>query len=245
MRIAVLIFLSVLASSVASVRAAGNDGFDEGIEAYRSGQFGPAAQAFERAAAVRPAAGTYVNLGLAEWQRGHAGPAILAWERARWIDPFDKAAGENLHFARQVTQLDEPQLKWFETLSTWLPPATWLWLAGASLWLAVGMILLPAVFRRQKAGWHQTLAACGLCVFLFSLAANRGVVSRTNIGFVLADNAPLLLTPTHQGEVTATLTSGEPARELRALGDYYLIRTESQTGWIEKEQFGLVSRASK
>ena len=242
MRIAALIFFGVLACSLASVRAATNDWFAEGVAAYRTGQFAEAAQAFENAAAVRPTAGTFVNLGLAEWQRGDAGPAVLAWERAGWIDPFNRPAREDLNFARQVTQLDAPQLNWFETLSTWLPPAAWLWVAGASLWLAVGMILLPAVFRRQKAGWHQVLAACGLCVFLFSVAANWGVINRMNLGFVLENNAPLLLTPTHEGEVTSTLTSGEPARELRTLGDFYLIRTESQTGWIKREQFGFVSR---
>lgn len=241
-RIGTLIFLGVLACLPASVRAAAtNDWFTEGVAAYRIGQFAGAAQAFENAAAVRPAAGTYINLGLAEWQRGHAGPAILAWERAQWVNPFASAARDDLRFARQVTQLDAPQLKWFETLSSWLPPAAWLWLAGASLWVAVGMVLLPTVFRRQKAGWHQALAACGFCIFLFSLAANWGVISRTNLGFVVNDNAPLLLTPTHDGEVTSTLTSGEPARRLRTVGNYYLIRTESQTGWVEREQFGLVS----
>jgi hypothetical protein len=240
-RIATFVFLGVLAGSLASARAATNDWFVEGTSAYRIGEFAGSAQAFEKAAAVRPAAGTYVNLGLAEWQRGHAGSAILAWERAQWIDPFNKAAAGDLRFARQVTQLDAPQHKWFETLSSWLPPAAWLWIAGGSLWLAVGMILLPTVFRRQKAGWHQTLAAFGICIFLFSLAANWGVISRTNLGFVVDDNAPLLLTPTQDGEETSTLTSGEPARKVRTLGDYYLIRTESQTGWIKREQFGMVA----
>jgi hypothetical protein len=240
-RIATVIFLAVLACSLARVQGATND-FAAGIAAYRGGEFAPASRAFENAAAVRPAAGTYVNLGLAEWQEGHAGSAILAWERALWIDPFNKGAAEDLKFAREATQLDAPPLRWFETFSSWLPCLAWLWLAGASLWLAIGAMLLPAVFRRQKAAWHQTLAAFGLCAFLFSLAGNWGVISRTHIGFVLADNAPLFLTPTREGEVTSTLTSGEPARELRARGNYYLIRTESETGWIERGQFGLVSQ---
>ena len=233
-----------MACSLAPVRAstAADETFAQGVAAYRAGDFGPAAQSFEKAATVQPAAGTFVNLGLAEWQRGHGGSAILAWQRALWIDPFDKRAAEDLDFGRQVTELDAPQLNWFEMLSTWLPPADWLWLAGAGLWLAAGMMLLPAVARRQRTGWHQTLAACGLCVFLFSLAGNWGVISRTNIGFVVQENAPLLLTPTHEGEVTATLTSGEPARELRKLGNYYLIRTVSETGWVERDQFGLISR---
>lgn len=244
MRIITAILLTLLASSFTRVRAGTDDQFAEGMTAYRAGQYGPAAQAFEKAATIRPATGTYVNLGLAEWHRGHAGPAILAWERALWLDPFNSSAREDLQFARQATELDEPQLKWFETFSSWLPPAAWLWLAGASLWLAVGMMLLPSVFRRPKAGWHQTLAACGLCVFLFSLAGNCGVIGRTRIGFVLEDNAPLLLTPTANGEVTSTLTAGEAARELRTRGNYYLIRTESETGWIERGRFGLISGSS-
>jgi hypothetical protein len=239
---ATAIFLAVLACSLASVRGATNDSFAEGTAEYHTGQVGFAAQAFENAAAIHPAAGTFVNLGLAEWQRGHAGSAVLAWEQARWIDPYDKESANDLQFARQLTQLDAPSLNWYETLSSWLPPAAWLWLAGASLWLAVGAIFLPPVFRVQKAAWHQTLAACGLGIFLFSLAGNWGVISRTHLGFILADNAPLLLTPTRDGEVTSTLTAGEPARKVRMQGNYYLIRTESETGWIDREQFGLVSR---
>ena len=164
----------------------------------RAGQFPEAAAAFEKSAQARPAAGTLVNLGIAEWQRGHAGAAILAWEQARWIDPFDPRAGANLKFARQVAQVDEPQLKWFETASTWLPPDAWVWLAGASLWLAVGLLVLPGIFRRRKAGWHQALAALAFGFFLFSLTANVGVVSRTQLGFVLKKNAPLRLTPTRE-----------------------------------------------
>lgn len=233
-------FLAVLSCAAKLNGAATNDFFADGVAAYREGQFVAAATAFEQAATNRPAVGTLLNLGLAEWRRGHAGPAILAWQQAQWLDPFDPRAGENLRFAYQVTQLDAPQLKWFETVSTWLPAEAWLWLAGASLWLATGMLLLPGIFRRHKAGWHQALAAVGLGLFLFSLAANLGVLSRMNLGFVLEKGAPLLLTPTPDGEVTTTLIAGEPARKLRTRGNYYLIRTEYGTGWIERTQFGIV-----
>ena len=182
-----------------------------------------------------------MNLGLAEWQRGHAGAAILAWEQARWIDPFDSRAEANLKFARQVAQVDAPQLKWFETASTWLPPNTWVWLAGASLWLAVGLLVLPGIFRRRKAGWHQMLAALAFGGFLFCLTANFGVVSRTQIGFVVKKNALLRLTPTREGEVISTLAAGEPARKLRTHGSYLLIRTTGASGWIDQGEFRPVS----
>ena len=217
-----------------------NDLFTQGAELSRAGQFPEAAAAFEKSAQARPAAGTLVNLGVAEWRRGRAGAAILAWEQAQWIDPYDSRAGADLKFARQAAQLDAPQLKWFESASTWLPPDAWPWLTAASLWLAVGMITLPVVLRWRKAGWQQALAALAFGFFLFSLTADLGAVSRTQVGFVLKKNAPLLLTPTREAEVLSTLAAGEPARRLRTRADYYFIRTAFAAGWISREQFGLI-----
>ena len=222
--------------------AATNGFFAQGVALNRAGQFPEAAAAFEKSAQARPAAGTLVNLGLAEWQRGHAGLAILAWEQARWIDPFDARAENNLKFARAVAQVDEPPLKWFEAASLWLPPDAWVWLAGASLWLSVGALTVPRFFRRRKTGWQQALAAVGLGIFLASMTANVGVVSRTNLGFVLKKNAPLLLTPTRAGEVVANLNAGEPARRLRTRGGYFFIRTANGAGWIARDAFGLVNK---
>jgi hypothetical protein len=86
------------------------------------------------------------------------------------------------------------------------------------------------------------LAALGFGVFLFSLTANLGVVSRTNTGFILSKDTPLRLTPTREAEVISTLTAGEPARRLRARGNYLFIRTSSEAGWVEQSAFGQVSQ---
>jgi tetratricopeptide (TPR) repeat protein len=236
------IFLAALFSAIEISRADGtNDFFAQGVELNRAGRLPEAAAAFEKSAHAQPAAGTLVNLGVAEWRRGHAGAAILAWEQARWIDPFDGRAAQNLKFARAVAQADGPQLKWFEAASMWLPPDAWVWLAGASLWLAVGALTLPQLFRRRKTGWQQALAAAGLGIFLASMTANLGVVSRTNLGFVVKKNAPLLLTPTREGEMISTMNAGEPARRLRTRGDYFFIRTANESGWIARDAFGLVN----
>ena len=234
------LILIVLLCLVAPARAATNDLFAQGVESSRAGQFPEAAAAFAQAAKARPAAGTLVNLGLAEWQRGHGGAAILAWERAQWLDPYDARAAADLQFARQVAQVDAPPLKWFEAVSTWLPPNAWVWLAGATLWLTVGLMVLPGIFRWRKAGWHQWLAALACGGFLFSLTANVGVVSRTRIGFVLNRNTPLRLTPTQGGETITTLAAGEPVRLVRTRGKYALIRTLNTAGWLEPGDFQLV-----
>jgi tetratricopeptide (TPR) repeat protein len=240
----IVIVFAALLCVMNSGRATTNDFFAHGIELSHAGQFPEAAAAFEKSASIQPAAGTLVNLGLAEWQRGHAGAAILAWEQARWIDPFDSRAKTNLDFARQAAQVDEPQLKWFETVSTWLPPNAWVWLAGTTFWLAVGLLLLPGIFWRRKATWQQWLAALSFGVFLFSLTADFGVVSRTEIGFVVKKNAQLQLTPTHNGEIISTLAAGEPARKLRTRGDYVFIRTQGAAGWLEQDEFGLICPAN-
>jgi hypothetical protein len=234
------IFLAALFFTAEISRAATNDYFTQGVKFSHAGQFPEAATAFAKSARGSPAAGTLVNLGLAEWQRGHAGAAMLAWEQARWIDPFDPRAGANLKFARSVVQVDVAQLKWFEAVSTWLPPDAWVWLAGASLWLTVGALVLPGFFRWRKAGWQQAVGALAFGLFLAALTANVGVVSRTNLGVVLKKDAPLLLTPTSTSETISTLPAGEPARLLRTRGNYFFIRTPVAAGWIDRQQFGLV-----
>lgn len=240
MKLLLLYFLAIVLGSAATGRAARPDAFfEQGLAAEHAGQFAEASAAFANSIKDLPAAGTLVNLGLAEWQRGHAGAAIMAWEQAQWIDPFNINARKNLQFARQIAQVDSPQLKWFETASTWLPPNDWVWLAGASLWLAVGALVLPGILRKRKSGWQQTLAALGFCLFLFSLTANYGVVSRTQIGFVLKKNAALRLTPTKTSEMISTLNVGESARRLRARGNYYFIQTSGAVGWIERDLLGL------
>jgi hypothetical protein len=233
--------LAAYFSVIALGRAEADDFFADGLAAARAGDFLDAKINFESEVNARPSSGALVDLGLAEWQRGHAGAAILAWEQARWIAPFDTSAEQNLKFARTVAQVDEPQLRWFETASTWLPPNAWVWIAGASLWLAVGAVTLPGIFRRKKSGWQQTLAALGFCLFLFSLTANLGVVSRKQIGVVIKKNAPLRLTPTREAEVVSTLNAGEPARRVRTRGNYFFIRTAYGPGWIQKDEFGLVN----
>jgi hypothetical protein len=221
--------------------AAMDNGFTNGLAAARSGDFAVAVADFEKSVSQRPSSGALLNLGIVEWQRGHAGPAILAWERAQWLNPFDGRARQNLKLARSVTQLSEPELRWHETASQWLPPNAWVWLAGASLWIAVGALVLPRVFRWRKSGGLPWLAALGLGAFFFCLTANFDVISRTNLGFVLKKDAPLLLTPTQGSEVITTLTPGESIRRLRTRGEFYFVKTPLGNGWMERKNTGWIN----
>ena len=99
--------------------------------------------------------------------------------------------------------------------------------------------MLPGILRRRKATWHQAIAALGLMVFLLSIPAQIGVQTRSRIGFVLQKDTPLRLTPTLEAQAVTRLAAGEPARWVRARGNYVLIRTGRALGWVEQDQLGL------
>ena len=225
----------------AATHAVTNNFFANGLAAARAGNFSDAATAFENELKSQPSSGAFVNLGIAEWQRGCAGAAMRAWERAVWLDPFDERAQQNLKFARIVAQVDAPEWRWHEKVSTWLPANAWLWVAGAGWWLAAGALVLPRVFRRKKSGGQQMLVAFGVVVFIFALVANVGVVSRTDIGLVLRKNTPLRLTPTSGSELISTLAAGEPVRRVKSRSNYFFIRTPMAAGWVERGQVGMVN----
>jgi hypothetical protein len=222
----------VLAASAESL-------FEAGVAAYRAGDYQVAAAAFRESSTLQPASGTLQDLGNAEWLRHRTGAAVLAWDRALWLDPFNQSARQNLRYARKNAQLEAPDLAWYEVISTWLPVHWWALIAGVSLWLAVGMVMVPGILRRRKATWHQAIAAVGLMVFLLSVPAHVGVETRSRIGFVLEKETPLRLTPTREAQTIFHLSAGEPARLVRARGSYLLIRTSHALGWVERDQFGL------
>jgi tetratricopeptide (TPR) repeat protein len=219
------------------------DSFRQGAAAYRAADYARAVHAFRQSTAQQPASGTLQNLGNAQWQLGRAGAAILAWEQALWVDPFNEPARSNLRFARKTAQLEAPELGWYEVISTWLPANWWAWIAGASLWLAVGLVMLPGILRLRKAAWHQAVAALCLMVFLLSVPAYIGLHTRSRIGFVLQPDTPLRLTPTLEAQSLTRLAAGEPARLVRTRSSYLLIRTNRALGWVEREQFGLTCAA--
>lgn len=244
MNLALKTFLSLsLLLFVANCRAGDEGRFQQGVAAYEAGRYAVAAKAFQASLAEQPAAGTLVNLGLAEWRGGRTGEAVLAWQRAAWLDPFRRDARSNLSFAVETTGINPPNLTWYETASTWLPANGWTWIAGGSLWLAVGMVTVPGFLRMRKAGWHQATASVALGLFLFSLPPSLGVVTRSNVGIVVDKNTALLLTPTHAGEVIATLPAGEAVRRLRTRGNYDYVSTQNGGGWVERGQLEFICPA--
>jgi hypothetical protein len=102
------------------------------------------------------------------------------------------------------------------------------------------MTTLPGILRWRKSSWQQAVAALGLGIFLVSLPAHFGTLTRTRAGFVLAKDTPLRLTPTAEGEAVTRLAAGEPARWVRTRGNYLFVRTSRNAGWVERSEFGFI-----
>lgn len=234
----VLFALTLLAPVLAAADGTAPLLFERGTEAYRRGDYAQAAVLFRQAACERPSAGALANLGTAEWLNNRKGPAVLAWEQALWLEPLNHNARQNLRYARATAHLESPELAWFEVVSTWLPVNAWAWLAGASLWITVGLAFLPGSLRVSKRSWHQAVAAASLAVFLLSLPAHLGVNTRSRMGFILQPDTPLRLTPTRQAQFVTRLAAGEPARCLRQKGDFILVKAARTQGWVHRHQFG-------
>ena len=214
--------------------------FEQGVAALKAGDPSQACDMFEESAAARPASGTLHNLGNAAWRTGQPGRAVLAWEQALWLDPRNENASTSLRYARHTGNLEEPDLRWFEVCSSWLPQQWWPWIAAASFWACASLLILPAVFRRRRRDWFQALAAAGAAVFLLCLPALAGLNSRARLGFILPKDAALRVTPTAEAQVLTYLPSGEPARKQETRGNYVLIRTRYSIGWVRQDELGLI-----
>jgi len=214
--------------------------FEQGLSAARGGDPEQAFQMFDESVTAAPAAGSLHNLGNAAWQTGRRGAAIQAWERSLWLDPMQAEAGTSLRYARHSGDLEEPDWRWYEVCSSWLPAAWWPWIAAISFWSCAGLLILPPVFRFHRRDWFQAAAAAFAALFLLCLPALAGLDSRARMGFILPPEVPLRVTPTAEAQILTYLPSGEPARKQGTRGDYVLIRTRHNTGWIQEVELGLI-----
>ena len=230
------LLLVMITSEFGAVASVATNSFKLGDAAYEQKDFPLAAKLFTESA-DEPAAGTLQNLGNAQWQDGRTAEAIVAWERALSLNPRSSDVENNLKFARESAQLESPELTWCEIAAGWLPATVWAWLACGSLWLAVGAMIVPGVLRWRRSAAQQAVVALSLGVLLLTLPANYGVVTRSQIGFVLKRETSLRLTPTAEAEAVTKLAAGEPGRVLRERGNYLLIRTRRTTGWVERDGF--------
>lgn len=218
-----------------------NPTFFKGSKAYVAGELTDADIAWQRLITLSASPGLLHNFGNAEFKLGKLGPAILAWERARALDPSFRNTTANLRFARGQAGLTEPEWVWHEKYSALLAPDAWLWTATGAFWLAIALLALPPLLKRKRTAWTQGGAVVAIGVFLLTVPALVGIMSRGKVGVVLAAETILRLTPTKEGEMLGKLAEGELARVEKSRGEYVYVRGASdRAGWVRGEEFAKI-----
>jgi hypothetical protein len=209
--------------------------------AARAGDYKAAAVHLKQVLTIHAAPGVLHNLGNAEFHQKHLGAAILAWERAHALSPGYRNTIANLRFARSHAGLPEPEPNWLEKYAALLSPDIWLWTATAAFWGTVGCLAWPYLFQRRRQSAIQAGAMVLIGIFLLTLPALAGIVSRGRVGVILAPETLLRLTPTTEGEVLGKLAEGELARVEKTRGKFVYVRGASdRAGWVKHEEFARI-----
>jgi len=94
-----------------------------------------------------------------------SGEAMVAWEQSAWLNPFDRAACDNLLYAQETMLIKSTGS---DTIRTGLDVAAGQLLdVDCRLQLVAGGRAddIAGIFRLRKTGWHQSLAALALGIF--------------------------------------------------------------------------------
>jgi tetratricopeptide (TPR) repeat protein len=233
---AVLALIGALGpAATASVAVAGDaDGraaFDEGIAAYRQGDYDGATAAFERFIRHSPRdANGWYNLGNAHHGAGRYGPAVRAWTQALRLAPRHADARNNLAAVRATAAASTAPAPWTPT------PAEAALLAAAFWWIAV---LAAAAYVWRPTARRRRLALTAAAAVLAAGLAGAAAAARRPAAIILDDGTPMLAGPAHGDTHLSSLAAGLPVRVLAREPQWWRVRTsDAVEGWVEADRLG-------
>ena len=152
----VVVAIAIGALRVAAMPESLVRAFQDGVSAYRRGDFATAQQLFARVSIRAPRApDAWANFGTAAWARGDSALAAVGWQRALRLDPLDVETRDRLDVVQASAVGDAAYI---------LPvPANAVAIAALVFWLAAWFVLaFPRASRvsfvRQGAGGALTLS---------------------------------------------------------------------------------------
>ena len=231
MGIIAVLALSSVAGGVAIAHAKGvadaRRFFGDGVAAYGQHNFIAARESFVSSVNAEPRApDAWANLGTASWAVSDTARSVAAWQRALRMEPLAPDLRDRVELVHS--------LAWDS--AGWVPPlpASWVFNAGAGLWLLAWLIAALRASRRLPwRSFELTLASAASILLLIG-------------GFVLADRASgrrvavmrrtesLSVDPQLGGERGPTALIGEVVRVTGQQGAWVRARLDDgREGWVE------------
>lgn len=225
--------------------------FTEANEQYAAGQYADAATIYEqclnsnsdRELTSQSTAVIYYNLGNAYFKQGELAQAILAYERSLRLNPRDKDARHNLHFAqsRIVDNIEDTHAfflsSWLRALRDQLSEGVWFYLSICLLILmCIGALVfaLATPITLRKTAFHIAWVALLFCIWTGINAYSvhqRDTQRREAIitqGIVNAKSSP-----DKSGTDLFTLHEGTKVSIHETIGDWCNIHVGNHIGWIQ------------
>ncbi len=192
------------------------------------------------ASTERHTSSSLFNEGNARLRGGEVGQAILAYERAQWLAPNDPDIAGNLLLARRQADLPIEQLSLLQRATRRLTFDTWSWLAAGSLFLLAVNVLLQGFdprWRLFQRGINASMAVA-LALSVLALALLWPDLDRA---VVVAQDAPMRISPVTVIPPVQNLRAGEIVRLKRSRGEFSLVSNDKgDRGWVPREAIALV-----
>jgi hypothetical protein len=119
-----------------------------------------------------------------------------------------------------------------------LPGSTWLLLALAAFWLALGGWMQYFILPRPMP-FGRTIGSMALLLLLLCAMALFQTWRYTGNGLILADEAPLRLAPALASPARVSLAAGDWVRVLTESGDFLQVQAEeSAEGFVTRAEAG-------
>lgn len=229
----VLSAASLLAGSAHARGTTAADLFAQGNRLYYEEDYDGAIRCYQDVLRQEGAARSlFHNLASAYHANGELGRAILNSERALWMAPRDPDALASAEAIRKDAALfDTPRPGW-QKAAFQLSLNEWTWLVALSWGTLGGLCLLFG------AGWPKRLpffTIAGVTAVALIVSSGAVVLRARQIdrAVVLADDAPLLVSPFGAAKRLASVQEGRVVTMSEAHGDFVKVRTESgHSGWI-------------
>lgn len=214
------------------------DLFNQGNQAYESGDFVGAVTLYDSAAAGMTSAELLYNRGDARFKLGEIGRAIADYNRAYVLKPHDKAIHHNLAFARQfrpdkTLTIENPLVRMFNNVLRLLDAATARVLAGLFFFLALGALALLFVRGGRLFGW-LALGFGALFLYCFISAASWGAITSPERAVVVQPELTLRSGPGPEYKEIAVVHDGLEVMLREQRPGYVLIQIPGgDGGWVE------------
>ena len=244
-KIFIILFLSL---PLLAVEVETSKIYENGMDAYRKGQYDLAIQEFESILLDNwDSPELYYNLGNAFYRSGIIAGAVWAFESCLKLSPTHEDAKYNLRLAnlKVIDRMDLPEppiyLKWYLSIKEQFTPSTWI---NISLFIFLIFSIIMTASRVTSSSILQHLRGSIIVVFFVSLFLTIHSIWTDNslsLGVIYATKVEAHSEPNVFSTRLFEVHEGLRVSINQAVDDWVEIELlDGKTGWIENNQLRLI-----